>query len=103
MVKLFILCVFLSFSVNAETIHGGGTVPKGEFWIVTNFDSPCFKVCTADIYVTNGGVKIGGVWVYGVFDFSFDKNTSIIIDSDTEFHFGDSLNSIEIERQDVKY
>lgn len=101
MVKMFWVCIALciSISVNAKSLDNSQlyTVPSDKVWVVSNIKrNPC-DVCTSDIYVQKGSVKLNEVWVSGSFDFALMPETTVLIESDTAFALGDVVKSIDVD------
>ncbi|HAS3630550.1 TPA: hypothetical protein I6209_003129 [Vibrio cholerae] len=59
---------------------------------------PC-DICTSDIYIQSGLVRINGVWVTGVFEFSVSEKIDIFFDSDTKFALGDIVQKVSVETE----
>lgn len=100
MVKNLVCFLFLLTSFTCEAIYLDNssvyTVPKDERWIITDITRNSCDICTADIYVQSGSVRINGIWVYGEFQFSILEKSDILFDSNAVFSVGDVVKNINI-------
>ncbi|SIO92525.1 hypothetical protein [Vibrio spartinae] len=74
------------------------TVPKGENWSITNIDKADCNICTTDIFVKSGQVRINGIWVAGKFKFILPKKYEIIFHSGATFGLGDVMRKITVKK-----
>ena len=103
MVKILIIVALLSasFLSTAETLTNNDIhyVPKDTQWTVMNITPAKCDVCTPDIYIRSGKVKINNVWIYGNLNFSLHNVNELVIGSDTTFYLGDSMPTISIKEK----
>ena len=108
MVKCFLLITILmsiSYPSLSEMLLNNKkyTVPENEQWEVADYNRLKCHVCTADIYVKSGSVKINRTWINGVFNFSLNqKEPDVVIDANTEFSLGDVLKSLTIKKENIE-
>lgn len=102
MVKSIILTILLTVSVFtfAEVITNNSLyrVPKNTQWEVNNITTAKCNVCTSDIYIKNGSIKVNNVWINGSFELSLNGVNELIIDEGTTFTLGDSRPELNIEK-----
>lgn len=72
------------------------TVPPNEMWVITDIQRLSCNVCTSDIYIQSGNVKINGVWVSGSFNFSMIEQVQVLLEGNTVFALGDVVESVEV-------
>lgn len=100
MVKKLVCFLFLliSFACKAKYLDNSSvyTVPKDERWIITDITRSSCDVCTADIYVQSGSVRINGIWVFGEFQFSITEKSDVLFDSNSVFALGDVVKNINV-------
>lgn len=101
MVKFFLICLAICFantgvarSLDNSQVY---TIPSSEVWVITNIQRNYCKVCTSDIYVKSGMVKINDVWISGTFKFSLRVGTEVLFQSNTVFGLGDVVNNINVD------
>lgn len=98
----FLLVSFSSFAeikLDRSQIY---TVPKSENWSIINIDRANCNICTTDIFVKSGQVKVNGVWVTGKFKFILPKEYKIIFHGGATFGLGDVMREITVEKVDLK-
>lgn len=98
----FLLLVGISLSTSAKLLNNNQLyyVPSNEQWGIANIERNDCDICTSDVYVKNGNVRINGVWVSGKFDFSINNQADFLFDSNTIFALGDVVKAIEINQHD---
>ncbi|MEX0336233.1 hypothetical protein [Vibrio tubiashii] len=94
----FLLVVGISLSSSAKSLNNSKLydVPDNEQWRIISTERSECNVCTSDVYVQNGSVRINGVWVSGTFDFSFDSQSEFLFDRSTIFALGDVVKTMEV-------
>lgn len=78
---------------------GPHQVPDDVLWQLVEVQrTPC-RICTSDIHILEGQVRLNGVWVSGTLEFSLIDGSEVLIDSGSKFALGDGVNRVSIQPQ----